>query len=160
MPGEVARINDVEVYPVTSYPDDVPNWTKCCEVPFELIPLNPICILLTQLGIPVNGILVPLVVACAVPATNGCTLLPLTNKLLLMVTAALASTVNPVTPLVCNCSTPLASAVCTKPAVEVVDALIMLAMIYAVYVPDVVKVCMVYPLSKVIVPPVPFCGPK
>jgi hypothetical protein len=35
---------------------------------------------------------------------------------------------------------PLASAVCNRPEVEVVDAFIVLAIIYAVYVPDAVKV--------------------
>ena len=46
------------------------------------------------------------------------------------------------------------------PRAEGLRNLKLFAIIYAVYVPDVVKVCMVFPADVVIVPPVPRCDPE
>ena len=92
----------------------------------------------------------PLVVVCAVLETSGYNdpvgtciaelTFMLAAAMLETVTVALASTVNPVTPSACSCSTPEPSAVCTSPVVDVLLALIMFAIVYVVNDPDVLKV--------------------
>jgi hypothetical protein len=62
-----AVLNVAPKYPVLSMPLEVPNLMPQSLVPFVLTPANITVIRFTQLGIPVKSMLVPLVVATAVP---------------------------------------------------------------------------------------------